>query len=233
MTAPDPARTARRSLVTWLVTCVAGAGFVLLAAGRAWATFVFNPLEGTPGPGKVALVGSELVPFLTPAALAGLAATAAVLATRGLPRRLIGAVIALCGAAVMAGSWTGTRAETIAAVAREHATVAMIASGGFAGPSVTWLWPLASVAGGVVLVAGGAMAVVRGGRWPGMSGRYDRHGRGRARRHVSGERALWDAIDEGADPTADSAADPTADFKAESITNDKAGGTADGRSGEF
>ncbi|MEZ0071804.1 Trp biosynthesis-associated membrane protein [Planotetraspora sp. GP83] len=213
MTAPDPARTARRELVTWLITCAAGAGLALLASGRTWATLVLNPAEGAPGSARVALSGSELVPFLTPAALAGLAATAAVLATRGLPRRLIAAVIALCGVAVVAGSWTGTRAETIAKVAPEHVTVAMTASGGAVAPSLAWLWPLAAMAGGVVLVAAGAVAVVRGGRWPGMSGRYDRRSRGRTRRQVSGERALWDAIDEGADPTTD--------------------GTADRRSGEF
>lgn len=52
-------------------------------------------------------------------------------------------------------------------------------------------------------------ALLRGGRWPGMSDRYHRKG------HASGgtgsvaaesapsERALWDALDEGTDPTVD------------------------------
>jgi hypothetical protein len=52
-------------------------------------------------------------------------------------------------------------------------------------------WP---VAGGVVVAVAGVAAAVRGGGWPGMSGRYERSG-------PSAERSAWDAIDAGVDPT--------------------------------
>ncbi|GII26664.1 Trp biosynthesis-associated membrane protein [Planotetraspora mira] len=210
--APDPARTARRALTAWLITCAVGAGLVLVAAGRAWATVTFRSQAGALGPGKVAVTGTEIVASLTPATLAALAATVAVLATRGLARRAIAVVIGLCGVAVAAASCTGTRSEAIAAAAREHATSSMMSSGRPVSESLVWAWPLLSIAGGLVLVAAGVVAVVGSARWPGMSSRYDRadggsrtgssgERRSARPRKVTGERALWEALDEGADPT--------------------------------
>jgi uncharacterized membrane protein (TIGR02234 family) len=206
------AGAARRSLTAWAVICVLAGGLALLAAGRTWATVTFDAQAGPLAAGKVSLSGGELAAWLTPAVLAALAAGAAVLATRGVARRLVGLVISLCGAAAMAGAWSGTRAETIAGTAREHAATAMIPQGGAAAAqSVVWAWPLAAAVGGFVLVAAGVAAAVMGGRWPAMSSRYDRPGRagrtgpgsGRVPDRRSGDRALWDALDEGEDPTAD------------------------------
>ncbi|MBO4276015.1 Trp biosynthesis-associated membrane protein, partial [Microbispora triticiradicis] len=61
---------------------------------------------------------------------------------------------------------------------------------------------------GLVLLGSGVVAAVRGARWPGMSGRYERDaghtrtetGRAPAR---DADRAMWDALDEGEDPTDD------------------------------
>ncbi|GAA4598535.1 hypothetical protein GCM10023194_76280 [Planotetraspora phitsanulokensis] len=210
---PGQARTARRSLAVWLITCAVGAGLVLVAAGRTWATVTLQSQTGAPGPAEVAVTGGEIAASLTPATLAALAAAVAVLATRGLARRAIAVVIALCGLAVAAASWTGTGSEAIAAAAREHATSAMMSSGAPVSESPVWAWPVLSIAGGLVLLAAGVAAVVWGARWPGMSGRYDRAGgdsrtgsagegrRGARPRKVTGERAMWEALDEGADPT--------------------------------
>ncbi|WP_433496914.1 Trp biosynthesis-associated membrane protein [Sphaerimonospora sp. CA-214678] len=199
-------RTARRSLVIWLAACAAGAGLVLLAAGRTWATAVFGPEQGRIGAGRVDLTGGDLVAWLTPAALAALAALAAVLAARGVARRVIGVVIALFGAAIVAGAWDGTRTPTIVAAARENITTAVVSSSGFA-TTVSQVWPWAAAAGGLILVAGGVTAVIRAGHWPGMSGKYDRPGGGNRTPGGpdgggrTGERAMWDALDEGVDPT--------------------------------
>ncbi|MER7133794.1 Trp biosynthesis-associated membrane protein, partial [Streptosporangium saharense] len=77
------------------------------------------------------------------------------------------------------------------------------------------LWPVLAGAGGLTLLAGGAAAALWGGRWPGMSERYERKGRETSVRTgaAGGERAMWDAIDLGADPTVDHAdhADPGRD----------------------
>ncbi|WP_329424442.1 TIGR02234 family membrane protein [Streptosporangium sp. NBC_01495] len=194
--------TARRELWTWLAVCVAGAALVLLAAGRDWFTVTYDTRE-------VAVSAAELAPALGPAAWAALAAVVAVLATGGVWRRLVGAVMALGGAGMIAGSWWGSGAG---AALRISAAQAPMSAG--TAPQVTSavVWPLLASAGGLLLLAGGVAAILRGGRWPGMSGRYDRQGAGPGgaggpapapAESAPSERALWDAIDEGTDPTAD------------------------------
>lgn len=208
MTAPAPARdqarTARRSLLVWLAACAAGGGLALLAAGREWAAF---GTAGSPaGAGAGTLTGDDLVAWLTPAALAALAAVLAVLATRGIARRAVSAVVALLGVAVAAGAWDGTRDGTIAAAAAGHMTTAITSAGQVAVESRAWVWPVLAAAGGVVLALAGAAAVVLSTRWPGMSSKYERRSGRAASGGTAGVkdpgRAMWDAIDEGEDPTA-------------------------------
>ncbi|MFC4059934.1 Trp biosynthesis-associated membrane protein [Planomonospora corallina] len=192
--------SARRELWTWAALCAAGAGLVLLAAGRGWA----EPGSGATwadDAGPSVLTGSAIVPFLGPVALAALAAVVAVLATGGAVRRAVGVVIALCGLGVLAGVWYGVGRGVPAAVMPDRA--AGEAAGGYLG--IHWVWPAVAAAGGLLLLAAGAVAAARGPRWPGMSRRYDRRGHGGdgpAGGPVT-ERVLWDAIDRGADPTAD------------------------------
>ncbi|GLW97364.1 hypothetical protein Misp02_14510 [Microtetraspora sp. NBRC 16547] len=201
-------RTARSSLAAWLIGCAAGAGLVLLAAGREWAVVDYGGAGGAPVP----VNGGDAVPGLTPLALAALAAVLAVFATRGVWRRLVGVVLAVCGAAVAALAWP----SRLPARAIEHAESMRSLAGQAAHVTVS-AWPWAGVAGGGVLAAGGVVAVLLGGGWPGMSGKYERRpggagragagGRperpGRPGRKVTGDRALWDAIDDGTDPTLD------------------------------
>lgn len=188
--------SAKRELWIWLAGCVAGAALVLLASGRDWFTVTY-------GTRQVAVSAAELAPALGPAAWAALAAVVAVLATGGLWRRVVGAVMALCGAGAVAASWWGSGAGAALRISAEHAPIASEAV-----PRVASVlaWPLIASAGGLLLLAGGVAAVIRGGRWPGMSDRYERQGpdKGPApTRSAPSERALWDALDEGADPTAD------------------------------
>ncbi|MBE3009451.1 Trp biosynthesis-associated membrane protein [Microbispora sp. NEAU-D428] len=208
MTAPAPARdqarTARRSLLVWLAACAVGGGLALLAAGRVWVTL---GTAGSPaGAGGGSLTGNDLVAWLTPAALAALAAVLAVLATRGVARRATSVVVALLGAAVAAGAWDGTRGGTIAAAAAQHMTTALTSSGHISVESRPWVWPVLAAAGGLVLAVAGAAAAVLSVRWPGMSSRYERGagraGTGETARVKDADRAMWDAIDEGEDPTA-------------------------------
>ncbi|ADG88165.1 Trp biosynthesis-associated membrane protein [Thermobispora bispora] len=196
------ARAARRAPLIWLVCCAAGAGLVLFAAGRTWATVAF-PSAG-PRPVQVALTGADLAASLTAAVLAALAAAVAVFAARGIARKAVAAVLALCGIAIAAACRNGVRVENAASVAREHVTAAVAFGGAPPEVSVASGWPIAAVAGGVVLFAAGVAAIVLGGRWPGLSSRFDRPDARRTRggRAGSGGRNLWDAIDRGEDPTA-------------------------------
>src|SRR5690606_42153824 len=80
---------------------------------------------------------------------------------------------------------------------REHRVLAA------AGPPEWGLvlpWPLAAGLGAPLMLAGGVLAVARGGRWAGMSDRYERAA-DRPRAQPDGDRALWDALDRGDDPT--------------------------------
>ncbi|MFJ2029478.1 Trp biosynthesis-associated membrane protein [Streptosporangium sp. NPDC087985] len=188
--------TAGRALWTWVAACVAGAALVLLAAGRDWFTV-------TQGARQVAIPAAELAPALGPAAWAALAAVVAVLATRGGWRRLIGGVIAFCGAGVIAWAWQGSRTGAALQAGAQHLPLA-----GTDALNVTpaVVWPLLAGMGGLLLVCGGVVAALRGAGWPGMSDRYDRRGSGpgdggRGAGGARSERALWDAIDLGTDPT--------------------------------
>lgn len=208
MTAPAPARdqarTARRSLLVWLAACAVGGGLALLAAGRVWVTL--GTAGGPAGAGAGSLTGNDLVAWLTPAALAALAAVLAVLATRGVARRATSVVVALLGAAVAAGAWDGTRGATIASAAAQHMTTAVTSSGHISVESRAWVWPVLTAAGGLVVAAAGVVAAILSVRWPGMSSRYERgaghEGTAGATRVKDADRAMWDAIDEGEDPTA-------------------------------
>ncbi|WP_158088540.1 Trp biosynthesis-associated membrane protein [Thermoactinospora rubra] len=171
--------TGRRELWLWLAGTALGCGLALLAAGREWAVAT----GGTPA----AATGAELSPALTPVALAGLAGVVAVLATRGLGRRLVAAVVALCGLAAVLAAWSATSAGRVRAELSEQLVAAPAWQ--------TTVWPAVAVVGGVLTLAGGLLAVVRGGRWAGMSDRYGR----RAPRER--DTSLWEALDRGEDPT--------------------------------
>ncbi|GAA3426402.1 Trp biosynthesis-associated membrane protein [Streptosporangium sandarakinum] len=187
--------TAARALWTWVAVCAAGAGLVLLASGRDWFTVTY-------GARAVPVAAADVAPALGPAAWASLAAVVAVLATRGVWRRIVGGVMAVCGAGAVVAAWAGSRPAAAAAVAAEQATGAAGQTGGLV--AAVPAWPVVAGVGGLVLLAGGVVAAVKGGAWPGMSDRYERSGgAGRAAARGTGERALWDAIDRGADPTVD------------------------------
>ncbi|MFI7446877.1 Trp biosynthesis-associated membrane protein [Nonomuraea sp. NPDC049714] len=180
---------------TWPAVTAAGCLLVLLAAGRAWVTNARDPggLAEMAAP-----TGGDLSPVLTPLALAGLAGVVAVLAAKGLGRRLIGALLALCGLAAALGTWTATDDAGVRTWLREHHVLAGTAS-------ATWdtvaLWPVLAGLGAALMLAGGVAAVAWGGRWAGMSDRYERTSAPAAPRPAD-DRALWDALDRGDDPTA-------------------------------
>jgi uncharacterized membrane protein (TIGR02234 family) len=185
----------RRGRWTWPAVTAAGCLLVLLAAGRAWITNARDP-GGVAE--MVSPTGADLSPVLTPLALAGLAGVVAVLAAKGVGRRLIGALLALCGLAAALGAWTATGEEGVRTWLREHNVLAGAAS-------ATWdtvvIWPVLAGLGAALMLAGGIAAVAWGGRWAGMSDRYERTPAPTAPQ-AADDRALWDALDRGDDPTA-------------------------------
>ncbi|WP_223167692.1 Trp biosynthesis-associated membrane protein [Nonomuraea sp. SYSU D8015] len=177
---------ARRELWGWLAVTVLGCLLVLLAAGQTWVRVAQA--------GAVTPTGGQLGPALTPVALAGLAGVVAVLATKGAGRRVVGALLALCGAGAAAATWTALDGTAVTGWLAERNALRGAAA-------LSWeivpLWPAVSGAGAALMIAGGAVAMVRGGRWAGMSARYERSGPAPAH----DDKALWDALDRGDDPT--------------------------------
>ncbi|MDG4788706.1 Trp biosynthesis-associated membrane protein [Micromonospora sp. WMMD1102] len=182
-----------------VLLCLLGAGLAVLAATRTWSVELTARPAPLP-PDRTARTGGDLLPWLPALALVGLAGAGALLGTRGIGRRLVGGLLALLGAGLVAG-----------------AGYAGFGTGG----EVAAGWPLLCALGGLLAGAAGVLAVLRGAGWPVMGARYDRArpaGAGRVATAPDGRvdagrtTAAWDALDRGEDPTAEdtTAGDPTA-----------------------
>nr|WP_225447458.1 TIGR02234 family membrane protein [Streptacidiphilus sp. PB12-B1b] len=197
--APD-----RRSLALMLLFAVVGAAVVLLAAGRTWArgevAFQSSVLH-------VSATGSQTTGLPSALALVALASAVAVFAVRGNARRLVGGLLALAGAAVVAAC---VGAATGSAALDRRAAAAVGLSTATAGHVTHAAWPWAGAAGGVLLLLAGLLVIARGRDWPGMSSRYEAPERRRvgagtaaaANRPDHTPADLWKALDRGEDPTA-------------------------------
>jgi len=206
-----PVRSGRRALATAVVACAAGAGLVLLAAGQPWARAVTG---GAAGAVAVTATGAEIVPLVPGLGLLALAGSVALLATRRLGRRLVGAILAATGAGTVAATIAGRAAPDAAlreaggvATGRIGAAVSAVAGTG---------WPWLATAGGLLVLAVGLAAAVAGPGWSVMSSRYDRGagpvaagdpettGGPQAPTAATGQvtgRDTWTALDQGIDPT--------------------------------
>ena len=143
--------------------------------------------------------GQDLVPAAGALGLAALAGLAAVLATRGLARRVVGGLLAAFGVAIAASvSLPVTAAQArSAAVGATTAQAGSVPGGSTVGSGTTpgtggsgvagltlashvemaafpWRW--AVLAGGLLVIGAGLLVAWRGARWPVMSSRYDQAG---------------------------------------------------------
>lgn len=195
----------RRSFGLALAGCLAGAGLALYAATRTWSLRVVDR-PGLPEL-RSATTGADRAPWLVGLALVALAGAGALLATRGLVRRLLGGLLALVGAGV----------AVAAIAARAGLDVGRAGGGGT-------FWPVACAIGGALIVGAGLAAARHGRSWPVMGSRYERstapatpaepgdrsgplaasgleRGETRDQETRDDTRAVWDALDRGDDPT--------------------------------
>lgn len=190
----------KRQVALVVLGCLAGAGLALFAATRTWVVEVVARPAPLP-PHRTPHSGAQLLAWLPALAVAALAGSGALLATRRAGRTVIGVLLAVSGLGVAIGGGYG-----------------LVAVDG-----VSPAWPALCVLGGLVVAAAGALAVSRGRSWTGLGSRYDRpqrtHHRPSPRQEpVSGlgpplppesgsprmsGKDLWDALDRGEDPTAD------------------------------
>ena len=150
---------------------LAGAGAVVLAAGRDWVTVTLAGIA----PGGVHADGRTTAPGAVAVALVA-AAGAVVLVTAGrVGRVVVAGLLVAAGAGVALLSvpvWQAPRTAADTAVARVTGTV----GGGDDATAQVTAWPAVSAGGGVIIAAAGLVGLVRGRRWPGPSRRYERGG---------------------------------------------------------
>jgi hypothetical protein len=157
---------------------------VLLWAGSATVWYRMTPAGSAPAE----LTGAQVAPWLGGTALLALAGVAGVVATGGVLRRLVGGLLGLVGVGVLP---FGVRA-----LFPDPPTDGTAA-------------PLLAIAGAVVLLAVGIFVLVRERRIPRLGARYAAPGERRAERDP--DRAAWQDLDEGRDPTIDPADAPPGD----------------------
>jgi hypothetical protein len=160
----------RRPLTLTVLLCAVGAGLAFVGAGRTWESGYTHSVGGLP-PSSLDQTGSDLVPGLSALALVGLAGAGALLATRGWARRAVGVLVLLVGLGLVALPFDRVFDASTA-------------------------WPALTAAGGLLVLAGGVAAALRGHRWPGMGARYER-----APKSAGGTTDAWNALDRGEDPT--------------------------------
>jgi uncharacterized membrane protein (TIGR02234 family) len=192
----------RRELIVAMLLGAVGAGIVFLASRQDWAQVRTTPPKPLPA-SSVTVTGAALVPYADALVLAGLATLAAVLASRGLARRLTGVLLALLGASLAASAFTVSSAAAVTAAnsnvgpATAGAGSVTDGSGSAASavpnvagavPHVTFSaagWQVLVVLGAVVMIGAGALVAWRADRMAVMSSRYDSPA-GEARRTDAG-----------------------------------------------
>ena len=180
----------RRELILAMLFGAVGAGIVFLASRQGWAQVRTTPPKPLPA-SSVTVTGAALVPYADALVLAGLATLAAVLASRGLARRLTGVLLALLGASLVASAFTVSSAAAVTAananVGPATASAGSVTDGGgsagsavpnVAGavPHVTFSatgWQVLVVFGAIVMIGAGALVAWRADRMAVMSSRYD------------------------------------------------------------
>jgi uncharacterized membrane protein (TIGR02234 family) len=203
----------RREYGLALLAGAVGAGLILLAVKQRWAEAVFTPPKPLT-PEVVGVSGADLVPLAGALAVAGLAGLAAVIATRGVLRRVAGVLLALFGAGAGAAATAAVTAANVLSVAASHvgspesAAVTGAAgstTSGSSGSGAVVLtgtghavlsgtpWRVALLAGALLLFLSGVATVLRGPDWPVMSARYDRPARGAGLGAGSGARGTASA----------------------------------------
>ncbi len=216
----------RREYGAALLAGAVGAGLILLAVRQRWAQAVFTPPRPL-SPQVVGVSGADLVPLAGALAVAALAGLAAVIATRGVLRRVSGVLLAVFGAGAGAAVTASVTAASVLSVAAGHVAspesaavsgAAGSTTGGSAGGAAVVVsgaaghaimsgtpWRVAVLAGALLVFLAGLATVAHGSRWPVMSARYElarrQRGAPAARARPGDSASMWESLSGGEDPT--------------------------------
>lgn len=199
--APEGRGAARRRLVLLCGALVAGAGALEGSARLGWFTTGVDAVGR--GTVPVTATGADLVPGLSGLALLALAAVAAAVALAGAARRVLGGLVAA------AGAYAGVAVVRLLLAPPGPADLAALPdapAGGTAGTDVALApGPVPAALGAVLLVGAGIGLVATESRLPRFGARYAARPSGRAESAevADPDRAAWEALDAGCDPTTD------------------------------
>jgi uncharacterized membrane protein (TIGR02234 family) len=182
-----------RGLVGSLVGVAVGGALILLASGRVWATATVH-VPGAPT-SKVSVTGHAVEPALPALGIALLALAVAILAGRGLMRRLVGVTVTVVGGIALGVAIAGRGAVSSALTGHEIGDAGIPVHGSANG------WWLLAALGGLLTLLVGLVVTVRSGRWAAMGAKYEPP-RLEAQAPTSPDaQGAWDALDRGEDPT--------------------------------
>ena len=178
-----------------VVPALLGAALTLLSTSRAWVrAAVDDPVVGHVA---VAASGRQAAPVVPAVALVALAGGAALLLARTVGRRVAGLLLVLAGAAGVAATVTLLRVPESGVA--DLVTKAVGVTGRAPASVDVSGWPWFAVAGCALVVVGGAVAVLRAGRWVRRADRFEAPG---AQPVDDGDPGTtWDALSRGEDPT--------------------------------
>ena len=205
------ASSARRELTVAVLACAAAGGLALTSSSSPWADVTITRQPPLP-PTVEALTGGQAAPLLGACGLLLLAAALAVIAVRGAGRVVVGLLVALAGGVLAWSGLHGLTGRLGVDLADVTGTVALDGAQVTTDAAVTW--PLLALLAGLLGVLAGALVVVRGRHWPGMSRRYERTPvaaggapaapparRARPETPEDRHQSAWKALDRGDDPT--------------------------------
>jgi len=188
----DPAPARRSASVIAPVLLVAAAGALWASSRLPWV--VIRSFDGLGPPREVTLSGAAWSTALLPLAVLMLAAALAPLAVRGWPLRALAALLALAGLAV---GYLGVSLWALRDVAARGADLAHVPLTTLVGSERRYAGAGLAIAAAVCAVLA-AVALVRSARIPATIGRRA----ATPETPQMSERMIWDALDEGRDPTA-------------------------------
>jgi uncharacterized membrane protein (TIGR02234 family) len=188
-------RTGRRAL--WLIVVL-----LLAAAAALWGSakldWVATPVEKAAGPAAPEVVtGGTAVPALVPLAVLSLAAIAAGIATGVRLRRVVGVLVVVMGVALAvlaARGASAAHAPELTNTLTQAGAKAGMATARLEVPVARALAAFAALAD----VAAGVLLVGRARVIPRMGAKYSRKPS-----PPDADKELWDALSDGADPTAE------------------------------
>jgi uncharacterized membrane protein (TIGR02234 family) len=193
---------------------IVGSAVVLLVSTRAWQTITTvrtRPFR----PDVLGVTGRTIDAAPTALALVGLAGVVAVVATKGVPRRVVGVLVALAGAATIwrsalaLGTLSPGAADAIVRDKHEFVVNAAVAARHITTHPV---YGTLSIAGGCLLLLAGSLAAWHGSHWSALSARYERPpspAEDEERARARADATMWAALERGHDPTAESGDDPS------------------------